>query len=204
MADRWIYFIQRGSSRKGYIKIGIAANVKERLTQLQCGQPFRLRVLATMPGDAETERLLHARYASVRKSGEWFSATPELLADIRRARETIQAPMKLKREVPEEVKAMSKDFAALLRKTFVDAIKASGLRQRELAGIAGVSVDGVKGWKKQRALPVGMTLIALARAHPAFRHWLLTMIDTPDLHPGAQTNALRAGIQLMQEMGNDQ
>jgi len=47
------------------------------MAQLQTGQPARLRLIGTMPGEQVDERHLHRELASYRVGGEWFS--PEIL-----------------------------------------------------------------------------------------------------------------------------
>jgi hypothetical protein len=74
-----VYFIQAGG---GDIKIGFSDNPAKRLAQLQTGQPQRLRLLATIPGDARREREIHARFARHRRQGEWFAPAPEILRFI--------------------------------------------------------------------------------------------------------------------------
>lgn len=69
-----IYFIEmEGLS---FIKIGYtAADAEQRMAQLQTGQPYRLRLIGTMPGDKKAEHALHKELDAYRSTGEWFSAT---------------------------------------------------------------------------------------------------------------------------------
>lgn len=75
-----VYFIRSGDY--GPVKIGTARNVDSRLRTLQTGNPERLALIGTEPGDGTRERELHARFASARITGEWFSPTADLLAYI--------------------------------------------------------------------------------------------------------------------------
>lgn len=76
-----IYFIREGED--GPIKIGTTSgDPLERLAKLRTGNPRPLRLLATMPGGPAEERALHARFASLRLEGEWFTATDRLLGFV--------------------------------------------------------------------------------------------------------------------------
>lgn len=73
-----VYFAQAG----GRIKIGWSRNVAARITQLQTGNAEPVQLVATTPGARSRERQLHDQFAAARVSGEWFEATPELIAYI--------------------------------------------------------------------------------------------------------------------------
>ncbi|MBN1430422.1 MAG: GIY-YIG nuclease family protein [Anaerolineae bacterium] len=78
-----VYFIQ--SSTGGLIKIGTAINANRRLAEIQNMSPVPLRILAVIPGDCRKEAELHKRFAHLRRHGEWFEPTIELLDFIRQA-----------------------------------------------------------------------------------------------------------------------
>lgn len=71
-----IYFIEMEGTNS--IKIGFTANndVTARMRQLQTGQPKKLRLLGSLPGDQDAERTLHAVFAGYRSNGEWFDGPP--------------------------------------------------------------------------------------------------------------------------------
>lgn len=71
-----VYLIRAGD---GPIKIGVAIDPQKRLSEIQVGNPLKLELLASVPGDQNTERLLHRKFSAHRMSGEWFSPEPELL-----------------------------------------------------------------------------------------------------------------------------
>jgi uncharacterized protein YozE (UPF0346 family) len=76
-----IYFIKSDETKE--IKIGYTSGeVEKRLKTLQTGHPYKLQVLATMPGSRDEEKTLHEKFASIRLSGEWFKPHPDLLAFI--------------------------------------------------------------------------------------------------------------------------
>lgn len=73
-----VYFARVGDR----IKIGWSRKVGTRLAQLQTGNAAPVELLATQPGGRTVERRLHEMFAAARVSGEWFAATPDLLAHI--------------------------------------------------------------------------------------------------------------------------
>jgi hypothetical protein len=84
-----VYFVQ--GTNGGPIKIGESADVRGRLRDLQACSPVLLRLLGVvvdLDDRRAEEQGWHARFASTRLHGEWFEATPALLAAISvRARE---------------------------------------------------------------------------------------------------------------------
>lgn len=79
---RTVYFIQ-AASRSGPIKIGVAVSPADRLAKIQRMSPVLLDIIAEIRGGGQPEEArLHARFASHRLHGEWFSPAPELLAYI--------------------------------------------------------------------------------------------------------------------------
>ncbi len=66
-----VYIIQHGNR----VKIGFSSNVKQRL----CDLPYE-RIIAIIPGDRRLEHALLTKFKSIRTSGEWFEAHPELIA----------------------------------------------------------------------------------------------------------------------------
>lgn len=81
--DSRVYFAQ--SDAGGPIKIGHSHSPEARVASLECGSPFPLRILKTIPGGAKAERALHDRFAMHRLRGEWFAPHPDLLAFIAEA-----------------------------------------------------------------------------------------------------------------------
>lgn len=70
---RWVYFITDGQ----FVKIGIASNVKNRLSGIQTGNPRTCSVICAIPVRDEKaarmlERALHGTYKPFSVSGEWF------------------------------------------------------------------------------------------------------------------------------------
>lgn len=65
----------------GPVKIGLSWNPEMRLSELQTGNPYPLKIFGTIPVknhlSAEVERRVHAIFAKCRMSGEWFSCSPD-------------------------------------------------------------------------------------------------------------------------------
>lgn len=80
--DGWIYFMRR----ERYIKIGTTTDIRRRAQQLNA------TVLARQPGSYTEEAQLHARFASLRRHGEWFEPGPELLELVNEIRATENLP----------------------------------------------------------------------------------------------------------------
>lgn len=80
-----VYFIE---AENGLIKIGYSANVALRLRALLTTSAAPLKLLGWLPGDTQTERDLHDRFAYSRSHGEWFRRTPDLEAVLA----TIESP----------------------------------------------------------------------------------------------------------------
>lgn len=76
-----IYFVM--ASRPRAVKIGYSAKPAERIASLQSASAARLKLLGVCPGTREDESNLHARFADCRIRGEWFRASPELLAVVK-------------------------------------------------------------------------------------------------------------------------
>lgn len=76
MKEEWpehkvVYFIR--AVKGGPVKIGRAANLRQRFVDLQRMNPFPLRVIGHLHGYSELENKIHERYKHLRLHGEWFS-----------------------------------------------------------------------------------------------------------------------------------
>lgn len=76
-----VYFIRRADG-EGPIKIGCSQSPITRLQALACWAPYRLALLAQMPGDETLERRFHAKFVDQHSHSEWFFPSAELEADI--------------------------------------------------------------------------------------------------------------------------
>ena len=70
-----------------YSKIGIAKNIKSRISSLQIGCPYELRVIAKLgtSNARSDERRLHHLLRRFRTRGEWFKLSDSLIAHIVKA-----------------------------------------------------------------------------------------------------------------------
>lgn len=73
-----IYFIKT----KKAVKIGVSVDPEARLKELQVGNPFPLKIAATLPGHFATEKELHSVFERFRLKGEWFRYDGHLRACI--------------------------------------------------------------------------------------------------------------------------
>lgn len=78
--ETFVYFVQEPIS--GAVKIGVAANVLDRLRRLQTSHPYELILLGTCPGGLRLEQALHRRFAKARLLGEWFKPWKGLFTKI--------------------------------------------------------------------------------------------------------------------------
>lgn len=78
-----IYYIRNGE--KGPVKIGFtASSAHKRMKQLQTGQPEKLIMLGTSPGEMIDEQSIHRELKDYCLNGEWFDAKPELMSVIKK------------------------------------------------------------------------------------------------------------------------
>ena len=75
-----VYFIE--CVGHSLVKIGVATNVVQRLTDLKCACPFELRILATIPGSFDDEGRLHSQFSGYHVRGEWFRLEGEVAAFV--------------------------------------------------------------------------------------------------------------------------
>ena len=77
LANPWthVYVMDDGE----YYKIGISKNPKERKKQIGATvAPRRLRLVVALPAPRSVERELHAKFSSIRISGEWFKRASDI------------------------------------------------------------------------------------------------------------------------------
>jgi hypothetical protein len=69
-----VYFIKSGE----FVKIGKTRDPRQRLRELQTGNPQRLRILCVVPGGEEVEKEIHRKFNHLRQGGEWFTHAQEI------------------------------------------------------------------------------------------------------------------------------
>ncbi len=65
-----VYYVRSPAS--GLVKIGFAADARQRFSKIQSDCPDTLVLVAVEDGDMETESARHAQFAEFRARGEWF------------------------------------------------------------------------------------------------------------------------------------
>ena len=75
-----IYFVQMGLN--GPIKIGQTKEINRRIQHLQNGNPYKLFLLATLPGGKEEERIWLTKCRKFKIKGEWIKPSFHVLDEI--------------------------------------------------------------------------------------------------------------------------
>ncbi len=80
-----VYFVQMvlPGDIGGPIKIGFAADVPDRLRQLQTASPYEIRLIVSVPGGESREVEIHNRLQAARIRGEWFQPKDSVLNEMR-------------------------------------------------------------------------------------------------------------------------
>lgn len=78
-----VYFIQ--SEDGGHIKIGFTEDLARRIENLNSARPDRLVVLGAFGAQPADERRMHEALSAHREKGEWFIASPAVVAAARAA-----------------------------------------------------------------------------------------------------------------------
>ena len=79
-ADDYVYVI--GNTSHNICKIGYSKYPLKRLSEIQTGCPYYLKIILIVKGSMKTERSLHKKYNKYRLSGEWFSFVGHLKESI--------------------------------------------------------------------------------------------------------------------------
>lgn len=78
-----LYFIRSGQ----YVKIGVADNPWERLSNFQIASPEKIELLAVAPGSFDEEARHHSMFSKHHARGEWYHASEPILDFIYATRE---------------------------------------------------------------------------------------------------------------------
>lgn len=72
-----VYLIHQTNSK--LYKIGVSKHVRKRLKENQTGNGNELEIIATVPSEIpyKVESLIHRRWQTKRRVGEWFELTEE-------------------------------------------------------------------------------------------------------------------------------
>jgi hypothetical protein len=69
----------------GYVKVGRANDISQRMKELQTACPFDLKLLAVLSHDPNDESIWHHRFRSCHYRGEWFHECPLVMGAIKNA-----------------------------------------------------------------------------------------------------------------------
>lgn len=72
-----VYFAQARTDQTS-VKIGFTSDLPARTKNLSVSTPGGVAILATLPGNKETEEYLHDKFADHRLGGEWFRCSDEI------------------------------------------------------------------------------------------------------------------------------
>ena len=76
----YVYII--GHPEDGPVKIGVSAKPRDRLRDLQIGNPVKLKILAKFRGGPDQEAAAHRLLGTYRIQGEWFARSGVVLTFI--------------------------------------------------------------------------------------------------------------------------
>ncbi|EPK7525577.1 GIY-YIG nuclease family protein [Klebsiella variicola] len=71
--DPHVYVLS--SKKTGLTKIGYSSNIPQRIKALGNSGPDSLILECLIPGGSDTENMLHRKFSTKRKHGEWFELT---------------------------------------------------------------------------------------------------------------------------------
>jgi hypothetical protein len=115
----WVYFARADN---GLVKIGTSAALRKRLTSIRAQAPGAV-FLGIVPGDRVREAKLHAKFAHLRRHGEWFAPGDDLMSFIQRHAQ---------REIPADPETI---MAIRITKEMADALDSEAMRLCEQYGL---------------------------------------------------------------------
>lgn len=106
MSRQRVYF----ATGMGMVKIGCSVDVEKRLLTVTEWIPFPVSLVASMPGSYALEATIQRMFAEEWSHGEWFHASPRLMAFIKDVQ--LGRPVKIvQRELTEEQNRRAKAIA---------------------------------------------------------------------------------------------
>ena len=157
-----IYFIQCGHD--GPIKIGHTnSDLGGRLSMLQVGCPWPLRVIGTMPGTMIEEAQLQRSFGHLHMRGEWYHPASQLLLFIE-ARSAPAPTAEIVEFEPAEING--EHWPDIL----AEVLRLRGWSQHQLARELGIQQPVVSRWMTGKCKPTQATkgvlrgMLATARA----------------------------------------
>jgi hypothetical protein len=77
---RFLYFLECGE----FVKIGTTKDIKYRLKELQCGNPYDVRIICFFANKTfRDEFYIHAKLKEYRHCGEWFALPENMINEIK-------------------------------------------------------------------------------------------------------------------------
>lgn len=123
-----IYFITSDDLPDYPIKIGYSddRNVNSRPSGLQTGNPHKLFILGTKPGDWSREWMWHKVFESDRiEGGEWFRRSQRLMSAIENVEEAEinQLATKMREARPPKKSRVIKPRAVMINESFLSSLR---------------------------------------------------------------------------------
>lgn len=145
-----IYFLH--APEAGRIKIGYSKDCDRRVGDFTVGCPVELNLLTTAEGSQQDEHALHRTFRDLRRRGEWFEASPSLLAFCRilasvpeNARRALIhqriGTARFEREANKRMWDSASEIKSLRECTAAFIAKHGKAKARELTGAARKTVD---------------------------------------------------------------
>ena len=121
-----IYFL-RCNCTNGFIKIGVARDLWQRIDTLKAASPYELRLVRVLAGGRSEERTIHEQFADARHRGEWFRPTENLLRFIIRSRDRCLGLSPATEPVAEWTIGKAKVAALKARERVIRMVGATGI-----------------------------------------------------------------------------
>lgn len=80
MVEGQVYFLL--APTVNVVKIGRSIDIERRLQEIRMISPVELELIGVVPGHFPRETAYHREWAHLRRHGEWFEATTELMITL--------------------------------------------------------------------------------------------------------------------------
>ena len=131
-----IYFIRSGN--KGPIKIGYTdENFDQRFKSLQTGNPYKLKLVGMIEGDALKEAELHRKFEKHHIRGEWFKSDREIIDYIFQNKEHDSIDVSQGIDLPEILENIERQYIE-------QALDLTNWNQPKAAKLLGISFRSIR------------------------------------------------------------
>lgn len=168
-----IYFVRCAAT--GLVKIGFTLNLQRRLVGLSTGSAAPLECVGVLPGNAEIERQLHARFSHLRRRGEWFEVDSELAELLASAK---PAELPTHKRLRDRAPPPAGDFDNL-----ADAMREASINDCEMGRRTGYSSQQINRVRRGVKSPSRALALALARELGGRISADQILGTAPDAHP---------------------